>query len=369
MQKTIVEKLYNEYIANGFITEDRVLESVQNEGIPLAEFEHVCDQLLSRGVIITEEINEEQKDEEDNDYSQIDYDSIYEEILSIDGDLLSLINYVRNVRPPQRREFEALIVQAQSGNSYAKKRIFEMYMRVAIKIAFQFCKRYPLSLSDTIQDALLGLFTAIDRYNKGRHGPFSSYFPFWVRNNLQRNVYWSQIPFSIPAHLSDKLYTVYDLKEQHYCSKCGDYQHCPNLVTEISKALDISDQEALKILKCFDVTFSIEELEEYENDPQFDNQQQGYILSDDGEFAERMCEEHHKELIEQVVYRTIITKLPERQANVIISRFGLVDGTPHTLGEIAKSLNLTRERIRQIEAKAIRKLKQLGLQRILSKEE
>ena len=367
MHNAIIDKLYDEYIAKGFISEDRIFEFVQSENIPLVEIEHICDQLLSRGVIIAEEINENQTDEAGFDQSQSDYDLVYEEILSIDGDLLTLIDYARNVKPPQRKEFDSLIAQAQSGNSYAKNRIFEMYMRVALKIALQYCKRYPLSLSDTIQDALLGLYTAIDRYDYGRHGPFSTYFPFWVRNILQRNVYWSQIPFSVPAHFSDKLFTVYELKEQHDCAICEDYRVCPNLVNEISKALDIENKEALLLLKCFDDTLSIEELEERENDPRFEDNQRDFILSDKGEFAERMNEEYHKARLEQTVYETIITKLTERQAKVIILRFGLDDGTPRTLEEVARVFNLTRERIRQIEGKAIRKLKHLGLQHLLSR--
>ena len=300
--------------------------------------------------------------------SSTDYDVIYTEILSIDEELSPLIDYVKQIKPPQRREFDSLIESAQEGNSFAKNRIFEMYMRVAIRIALQYCKHYPLSLSDTIQDALLGLHTAIDRYDNERHGPFLTYFPFWVRNTLQRNAYWSRIPFSVPAHLSDKLFTVYDLKEQHCCELCKDERVCPNLVNEISIALNVDNKESLTLIKCFDETLSIEELLECENDPRIDDMQQEYVLSDRGEFAERMDEEHHKARMEQTVYDTIVTKLSERQAKVIVLRYGLEDGITRTLEEVAQSFNLTRERIRQIEAKALRKLKHCGLQRLTSKE-
>ena len=178
MHEALVEKLYNEYIANGFISEDKIFDVLQKDGVPLFDIEYICDQLLGRGAIILEENSKAGDDIEDesDDRTQNDYEMVYSEIVELDNGLSEIVEYMRNVRIPQRREWQNLLPQAQNGNIYARNRVFEMYMRVVAKIALQYANRYNLPIADTMQDGFIGLLVAIDKFEYGRQDHFTTYF-------------------------------------------------------------------------------------------------------------------------------------------------------------------------------------------------
>ena len=162
--------------------------------------------------------------------------AIYAEVLDDSPELESFIEYVRNVRAPQRREWRNLLPQAQNGNQYARTRVFEMYMRVVIKMALTYSKRYGFSLPDTIQDGMIGLWTAIDKFEYGKNDTFTTYFPFWVRQIIMREAPTRNPTVYFPAHAKDKVFKLYDIIDSHYCELCGRKSICKNLLEEIALA-------------------------------------------------------------------------------------------------------------------------------------
>lgn len=208
MHEAIVEKLYKKYILNGYITEQLIFTTIDENDIPLFDVEYICDQLLAKGVIIRDDDVSDDSDEEEYDRSQTDYSAIYEKVLEIDPSLTEFIEYVRNIQAPQHREWINLLPQAQNGNSYARTRAFEMYIRVVIKTALLLSQKYNLELADTIQDGLIGLHTAIDKFEFGRQDLFTTYFPFWVRQIIMREAQHAIQPYIFPS-ISKKNYLTF----------------------------------------------------------------------------------------------------------------------------------------------------------------
>lgn len=163
MHEGIIEKLYQEYTVHGFISEDYIFDVLEENRISLFDVEYICDHLLTKGVVIR---NEALTDDEEDEYdrSNVNYEEVFSEILEIDDTFTDFIEYIRGIKPPQRREWMNLMPQVRLKNAYARNRIFEMYMKVAVRIALIHAKKYHLSLDETIQNAMMGLYVSIDKY-------------------------------------------------------------------------------------------------------------------------------------------------------------------------------------------------------------
>ena len=180
----IINELYSRYQANGFITEDETLACFDAHHIPLTQVDSITDHLLSVGVII--KINDSQADNEEEacDRTRIDYDIIFNEVLRTSPELANLINYIRNIKPSQHREWQILIPQAQNSNQYAQNRLFEMYLRVAFYYALRFYKTINLELDDIVQECMIGLFKAIRDFRKEKHTSFFSFLQLCINRQV-----------------------------------------------------------------------------------------------------------------------------------------------------------------------------------------
>jgi RNA polymerase primary sigma factor len=188
------------YNANGFITEDQIFDMLIESNISLHAFDVLTGELLDRGVIITSE-SEEADEDEDNDRTRTDYNIIFTEAVSVSPGLLPIIEYIKDIRPPQRNEWRVLMPQAKSGNQYALNRLFEMYLRVVVKLALGLYKRYGYELDDLLQEGALGLMKAICNYDFIIHGSFVSYFPFWVKQRIDRTIADKSRLIRIPVNM------------------------------------------------------------------------------------------------------------------------------------------------------------------------
>lgn len=348
MHGEIIEKLYQEYTVRGFLSEDYIFDVLEENGISLFDVEYICDHLLSKGVIIRDESSLDEDDEE-YDRSNIDYEEIYREVLEIDDSLSILIEYIRGIQAPQHREWRNLMPQIRN-NLFARNRIFEMYMRVAVRIALTHAKKYQLPLDDTIQNALMGLHVSIDKYETSRQDNFSQYFPFWVRQFIMRDAQTLNPSVYFPTHVKEKLFAIYDNIEDYFGGIDDRSEPGAELLQSISDELECSLDEARQLLDYLKPFESVEELIEDEDSE--------WLFSDNG-FA---CEEMVKALELWSSASDLYSKLNNlkpREQEVMMLRYGIGCSHEHTLEEIGQGLGITRERIRQIEAKAIRRIRQL----------
>lgn len=328
MHEGIIEKLYQEYTVHGFISEDYIFDVLEENGISLFDVEYICDHLLSKGVIIRDEaLTDDEEDEYDR--SNVNYEEVFSEVLEIDDTFTDFIEYIRGIKPPQRREWMNLMPQVRLKNAYARNRIFEMYMKVAVRIALIHAKKYHLSLDETIQNAMMGLYVSIDKYETARQENFASYFPLWVRQYIMRDAPTLNPSVYFPFHIKEKLFAIYDNMEDYF----GDIENRTEPGTELLKSiateLECSIDDARQLFDSLASFESIEELMIALSERNFDT------------------DDLHKKL-------SILTS---REQEVLKLHYGI--GLDHecTLDEIGQKFNITRERVRQIEAKAMRKIR------------
>ena len=344
----IIQKIYEIYKQKGYVSENSVFDFIIDAGIPLDETDRVIDRLLSMGVLIQDEpvpIQSEIDDDEENDVdrTQLDYEEIYSRVLEIDPSLDYIIDYVRQVPAPRTHEIANLMVQAKSGNEYARNRIIELMMKIAIKMALNFTERYHTDLGDTIQYAFEGLIIGYEKFEIGRQDNFTTYAPWWIRQNIDRTI---DICAGVhtPVHIDDQLKQVSDIKDNHYCDSCLKSDLCPNLLQEICQKTEMKEERAKMLLLLLLPYVSLEEMAETESEPA------------DVDAYEDMLEAINIAELKESVKR-VLGMLTEKEAKIIKMRFGFYDGVERTLEEVGKEFGVTRERVRQIEAKAIRKLR------------
>lgn len=348
MLQKIIEDLYEEYQEKGFVSENHVLIALTEANIQLADIDHVCDQLLSMGVIIQGEPSAYINDENDRGYdrSQTDYESLFDEVLSIDQSLVPFIGEARQIQPPQHREWQRLLPQAKNGNQFAYRRIVLMYLRSVIKIALAYHKKQGTHLAETIQEGCIGLILAIKKYEIGRQDVFPQYYPWWVVRNIQRRLPFIANPIVyFPMHVREKLNSIYEIIMKHQWYVCEENDLCPSLVIEVADCLKCSESDAESYIHYYRGNENIEDI--ISNNPT--------AFSDHGSFYDNVLESYYREEL-RIIIKILLDSLSDREEKVLRLRFGFNNGRAYTLEQIGQYFGVTRERIRQIEAKALRKL-------------
>lgn len=338
--------------AKGFITFDDILETSERHGVSICEMDKLSELLQLYGVIIYERkppdlfSDENLEDDGTTNRNQVDYDAIYSEIGHLEPSLEPLMNYIRQTPTPQFREVQNLILQAQDGNEYARTRIIEMHLRIAMKIALNFSKTLHTDLADAIFSGILGLINALDKFDANGAYFFSQYAPFWIQQFIVRDAPSLNQDMYFPVHVKETLATIYDLYLEHDCHMCAAGIICPNLRRDVSLKLNVTDAQAEVLIGYLHTSESIDaQIEENEE-----------VFSDRGMFECEMLEQIDINSLTDTVQKALRTLTP-KEADVICLRFGLNGNREQTLEEVGQRYNLTRERIRQIESKAIRKLR------------
>lgn len=356
---TIVESLVVIQNTRGYITFDDLMDAADKFSLPLSQIDQLASQVNGLGYKIFDHRPSKKQTEEQGestnelskypDYAQIDYDKVYQEILKIDPGLLPLIDYIKGVRPAQHGESAYLFRHIDSSDS-AVKRLFDMHLRSVVRIAVNEMKNCDEDLSDLIQFGSLGLLSAIEKYDVDSDTAFGSYANYWIFQFISRNTPFRRNKCYFPAHISDTILSVINIIDSHICPKCmGEYLICENLISDIMQKTKKNRDAAIRIIEYTQRAQSIEVLTEQE----FEN---GIYLSDysvcDDFMLERVQEYQKVYLISQA-----LKSLTDKEKTIIEMRYGFRDGTCWTLEECGTYYNVTRERIRQIEGKALRKLK------------
>lgn len=354
MHEDIIEKLYHEYTVHGFISEEYIFDELEKNSVSLFDVENICDQLLSRGAIIRNS-DRIQYEEDVYDRSNIDYEKVFREVLEIDDSFFDFIEYIRGIQAPQHREWQNLMPQAKRNNMYARKRLFDMYIKVAVRIALGYAKRYKLPLDETIQSALIGLHVSIDKYDIMRQDNFSTYFPLWIRQYIIRDAQTRNPLMYFPTHMKERLFAIYDNIDAYYGYTSVTSMPEEELISSISTELECSSGEARKLFNYLIPFESIDGL--------LENEDNEILFSDYGRVKDKMDDKIEYDLNCEVLYLRL-GLLTSREEEVLKQRYGIGCERAHTLEEVGHMFNVTRERIRQIEEKALR-----NLRRIYSKNE
>lgn len=341
-QQVIIE-LYSLYTTNGFITEDEALACFASHSIPLNYIDSLTEHLLTLGVIIKIDDCVDDDDDDIYDRTRTDYDRIFAALLNLSPELKPLVEYIKNIKPPQHREWQILVPQAQNGNIYAQDRLFDMYLRVVIKIALKASNDSGFEVDDTIQVGAMGLLKAINAYDSTKHGSFVSYMPLWISQYISRAISDFRRTIRIPVHMLETMRIV-----EQAIKVLQNGSDAEPTIKEIALACDMTEESIKEMQRHFEDVMSIEEFVTIDIDG---------CCSYDIEELELLSLES---VVEQNSLREaindILSTLKDRESRVLRLRFGIDNNTPKTLEEIGAVYGLTRERIRQIEVKAIKKL-------------
>ncbi|MGP2526784.1 RNA polymerase primary sigma factor [Acidaminococcus fermentans] len=344
----------------GYVLFDDIMDSADKWSLPIQDVDWLSNSITTRGILVYDTAPATARiegDEDIDDYAQIDYDAMFNRVIEIDPSLEPFISEIRNIKPPQTREMEQLKYQVQEKNLYARQRVIEMHLRFAVRIALQRVEQYNCGMEDTLQDACIGLINAVDKYDPDSSGPFGTYASLWILQNITRNQSTQRPTVYYPVHKKETYFAIYPvLKSLDLLHK--DIRKSEKVLTLIQNKIGCSKEQAEEVIEeclpidSLDDVYStyLENMEALEK----------YDLCDAG-FNERIFyAEDPFEQVESCIFRQEIEKeldnLKSRDKEVIRERYGFSDGGVKTLEEIGKHLGVTRERVRQIEAKTIKKL-------------
>jgi RNA polymerase sigma factor, sigma-70 family len=361
--------LLNLATQKGYITFDNIIDVANRWELPINEVDWLSNSITTRGVLVYDETpemtNRVSDDDEHSDYAQSDYQAVFQRVIELEPSLKPLIDEIRLIRPPQFRELSGIIYQAKEGNKYARNRIVEMHLRIAIRIGLQRAEQYDADLVDCIGDACVGLLTAVERYNPDTSGPFGSYASLWMLQNISREQKTQQLEVYYPVHKKEQYYTMYPILRDRGCTSCEKIWKCQKVRDIIQERLNCSNGQIedviLQMIPSDSIDAMLDEVFQDE-DEVFEkpkNEFEILLLERLKDSHDMYTETERKNMQENV--KSILKILTNREQKVVRDRFGFDNGEEKTLEKVGADFGVTRERVRQIEVKALQKIRRHAL--------
>lgn len=259
----------------------------------------------------------------------------------------SLSVYLREIKeiPLLTREEEVQVaIGAKGGSKEAKDKLIVANLRFVVNVAKHYHNN-SLSLSDLISEGNLGLITAVDKFDVDKGYHFISYAVWWIRQSILKAIYEKTRMIRLPLNRANELVQIEKAKKD-----IEKYKESEAGIEEIADYLDIDKSRVTELINASKDIVSLETPLSSENDA---NTISDLIKDSKGENPERVI--INRKLEESI--EEVLSTLSEKESKVIKYRFGLEGERPHSLKEIGDKYNLTKERIRQIEKKALSRLR------------
>ena len=343
-----VTEINNFFMGEELTTEqmDQIYTYLENRGvdvIPVIDDSVLTDDvLMSDDLLLDDDLDDgfiKEMDEEDIDLDAIDL----LEGIGTEDPVRMYLKEIGTVPLLNAEEELRLAKRKADGDDDAKERLIEANLRRVVSIAKRYTGR-GMSFLDLVQEGNLGLIKGVEKFDYTKGYKLSTYATWWIRQSVTRALADQARTIRVPVHMVETINKM--SKMQRKLTLELGYE--PS-VSELAEALDMTEDKVMEIMQIAREPASLETPIGEEDDSNLgDFVADNNVVTPEGNVESVMLREH---------IDALLGDLKERERQVIVLRFGLEDGHPRTLEEVGKEFNVTRERIRQIEAKALRKLR------------
>lgn len=334
-QMSVVKRLIEKGKKSGSITEKEILDELQEIDLTPDQIDKIYETLEGLNIEIMGDLEEEEEETE--------VDLSVPEGVAIDDPVRMYLKEIGKVPLLTSDQEVALAKRIEAGDEEAAKQLAEANLRLVVSIAKRYVGRGMLFL-DLIQEGNLGLIKAVEKFDFTKGFKFSTYATWWIRQAITRAIADQARTIRIPVHMVETINKLIRVERQ----LLQELGRAPQ-PEEIAEIMEMPPEKVREIMKIAQEPVSLETPIGEEEDSHL-----GDFIPDDDALAPAEAAAFTM-LKEQLI--SVLDTLTPREEKVLRLRFGLDDGRSRTLEEVGKEFNVTRERIRQIEAKALRKLR------------
>ncbi|MGB4985050.1 MAG: RNA polymerase sigma factor RpoD [Erysipelotrichaceae bacterium] len=360
--------LKDKYDKTSILTEDEVLKAFDHLDLSDDEFQELVAWFTDNGVIFSEDViidvdavadveedidildadviveDEEEEEEEEKDYSYLQTSSSNSRYAKINDPVKMYLKEIGQVPLLSIAEELEIAKRIEEKDDEARDMLISANLRLVVSIAKKYVGR-GMALLDLIQEGNLGLVKAVEKFDYRKGFKFSTYATWWIRQAITRAIADQARTIRIPVHMVETINKLTRVQRQ----LVQDLGRDPSAEEIAEKMENITAEKVREIQKIALEPVSLETpIGEEEDSRLVDFVEDKDVLSP-GDYA-------YNQLLKEEIEKVLGT-LTEREEKVLKLRFGLIDGKTHTLEEVGREFKVTRERIRQIEGKALRKLK------------
>jgi RNA polymerase primary sigma factor len=333
---------------NGGLSDEDFDQALEEMDYNIDELDKLCEVLEDNGVELPGGLSSAELEEIEKEVSKFETSANMEKILeqegvTIDDPVRQYLKEIGRIPLLDAEQEKTLAERMLNGDESAKEKLVESNLRLVVSIAKKYLGRGMYFL-DLIQEGNLGLMKAVEKFDYTKGYKFSTYATWWIRQAITRAIADQARTIRIPVHMVETIHKV-----TKYSRQMQQELGREPTAEEIGEKIGLSADRVRDILKMSQDPVSLETPIGEEEDSHL-----GDFIPDDDTPAP--ADAAASTILREVIERELHTLTP-REEHVIKLRFGLYDGRNRTLEEVGKEFDITRERIRQIEAKALRKLR------------
>lgn len=338
-----LEELFKQGKKKGSLTAKEITDALEELNFDADQINHIFDRIAGMDIKIVDNFDADFDIDSILDYADRDYDNPDSDVILADDSVKSYLKEIGRIPLLSTEEEIDLAARMATGDEYAKKRLSEANLRLVVSIAKKYVRR-GMQFLDLIQEGNVGLLKAVEKFDYTKGFKFSTYATWWIRQAITRAIADQARTIRIPVHMVETISRV-KKAETFLLHENGSEP----TEEEIAHYLGMSTDKVREIIRLAQDPVSLETPIGEEEDSHLGD----FIPDDDAPApADEACNSMLKQMLGDV-----LDTLSDRERRVIILRFGLIDGRQRTLEEVGQEFQVTRERIRQIETKALRKLR------------